>query len=71
MRTLAEEKGVAWEKVSGGVGLGKGVTAVVALCSAIGMKFAVAVQVLFVAAVKLVGGALRVVQEVEVWLVYL
>ena len=46
MRTLAEERGVAWEEVSGGVGLrGKGVTAVVALCCVVGVRVGVAVQV--------------------------
>ena len=65
MRTLAEERGVAWEEVSGGVGLrGKEVTAVVALCLVVGVRVGVAVQVLWeilMAAAKLVGRALRVV----------
>ena len=53
---------------------GEGVTGVVALCSVFKVRVGVLVQVLweiFVAAVKLVGRALRFVQEMEVWLVYL
>ena len=76
MRTLAQGRGMAGEEeVSGGVCLrGKGVMAVVALCLVVGVRVGVAVRVLwemFVAAVNLVGGALRVVQEVGLWLVYL
>ena len=75
MRTLTEERDVAWEEVSGRVGLKrKELTPVVALCLVVGVRVGVAVQVLwemFVAAVKLVGRALRVVQEMGVWLMYL
>ena len=73
VRTLAQGRGMAGEEeVSAGVGLrGKGVTAAVALWSVVGVRVRVALQEMFVAAVKLVGGALRVVQEVGVWLVYL
>ena len=74
MRTLAEVAGEE-EEVSGGVVLkAEGVTAVIALCFVVEVRVGVSVQVLweiFVAAVKLVGKALRVVQEVRVWLVYL
>ena len=61
--------------MSPGVGLrGKGVIAVVALCWVVWMRVGVAVKMLWemsVAAVMLLGGSLRVVQEVGVWLVYL
>ena len=68
MRGMAGEEE---KKVSGGVGLvGR---AVIALWLVVWMSVGVAVQLLweiFVAAVYLVGGALRVVQ-VGAWLVYL
>ena len=77
MRNLAEERGRAdeEEKMSGGVDLrGKWVTAVVALCWMVRVRVGVAVQApweMFVGALKLVGGALRVVQKVGMWLMYL
>ena len=79
MRTLAEDRSMAGkEEESGGIGLmGEGVMAlmvVVALCLAVGLRVGVAEHVLlgmFVHAVKLVGRALRVVQEVRVWSIYL
>ena len=53
------------EEVSGGVGSrGKGMTAVIALWSVVGVRVRVALQEMFVAAVKLVGGALRAAYEV-------
>ena len=73
MRTLAQGRGMAGEEeVSAGVGMrGEGWMAVVALWSMVGVRVHVALQEMFVAAVKLVGRALSVVQEVGVWLVYL
>ena len=75
MRTLAQGRGMTGkEEVSCGVGLrGNGVMTVVALYmwSVVGVRVCVVLQEMFVAGVKLVGGALRVVHEVGMWQVYL
>ena len=66
VRTLAQGRGMAGEEeVSAGVGLrGKGVMAAVALWLVVGVRVCVVLQEVFVAAVKLVGGTLRVVHKV-------